>query len=217
MLKADLHVHTEYSMDCSTPLAEIVRRCGEVGISCLAVADHGTVEGALRLQAMAPFRVIVAEEILTPDGEIMGMFLKETIPSGSSLAETISRIKAQGGLVCIPHPFDLYRQALGGRIPADLIPQVDIVEVLNARGLLPRATAKARAFAAKHGLAQSAGSDAHTAAEIGNAFVEMPEYDGRQDFLAALAQGRVGGHKTSPTVHFASTWTRLKKRFNGGQ
>ena len=75
MLKADLHVHTVYSMDCATSLDQIVARCLKLGIDCLAVADHGTIEGALKLKAIAPFTIIVAEEILTPCGEIMGMFL----------------------------------------------------------------------------------------------------------------------------------------------
>jgi len=77
MLRADLHIHTRYSMDCNTPLERIISRCLEMQINCIAVADHGTVEGALEIQQMAPFQVIVAEEILTPHGEIMGMFLKE--------------------------------------------------------------------------------------------------------------------------------------------
>ncbi len=213
MLKADLHVHTEYSMDCDTPLPQIINRCRETGINCLAVADHGTIEGALKMQQLAPFRVIVAEEILTPDGEIMGMFLKEGIPSGISVEEAISRIKAQGALICIPHPFDIARQGLGSRIREDLIRQVDIIEVLNSRGLLPQSSAKAHAFAEKYDLAKSAGSDAHTPGEIGNAYVEMPEFSGRDDFLPALARGKILGHRTNPAVHFASTWARLRKRF----
>jgi hypothetical protein len=98
-------------MDCDTPLEKIINRCLEVGINCVAIADHGTAEGALKMQGIAPFSVIVAEEILTPHGEIMGMFLKETIPSGLSIEETISRIRAQDGLVNIPHPFEVIRHS----------------------------------------------------------------------------------------------------------
>ena len=105
MLKADLHVHTEYSMDCNTPLEKIINRCRETGINCIAVADHGTIEGALKLKDIAPFTVIIAEEILTPHGEIMGMFLQEGIPSGLSVEQTLACIREQDGLVCIPHPF----------------------------------------------------------------------------------------------------------------
>jgi len=104
LLKADLHIHTKYSPDCNTSLEQIISRCQQTGINCIAVTDHGTIEGALKMQSIAPFVIIVAEEILTPRGEIMGMFLKEGIPSGLSVEETISRIKAQDALVPLMIP-----------------------------------------------------------------------------------------------------------------
>jgi predicted metal-dependent phosphoesterase TrpH len=214
LLKADLHVHTKYSLDSNTPLEKIVSRCLEIGINCVAIADHGTAEGALKLREMAPFTVIVAEEILTPHGEIMGLFLEKTIPSGLSVAETISSIKAQGGLVCIPHPFDTIRKsALRTHIIEEIVDQIDMIETLNARVMLPKNSAKARAFVAKHGIAPSAGSDAHTLSEIGNAYVEMPEFNGRDDFLQALEKGKICGHMTNPLIHFASMWTKLRHKW----
>ena len=214
MLKADLHIHTKYSMDCNTPLEKVINRCLETGINCIAIADHGTIEGALKLQNIAPFTVIVAEEILTPHGEIMGMFLQEGIPSGLSVEQTISRIKAQDALVGIPHPFDTFRHsALDSRIIEAIIEQIDIIEVFNSRSPLLRSSAKASLFAEKYGIAKSAGSDAHTASEIGNAYVEMPEFSGKDDFLNALEKGRISGCRTNPLVHFASVWARLRKQF----
>lgn len=199
-------------MDCASPLKKILERCQELNINCIAVADHGTVEGALKMQALAPFKVIVAEEILTPHGEVMGMFLKETIPSRISIPEAISRIKAQNGLVCIPHPFDTIRpSAMDGKTMERIAKEIDIVEVFNARTLL--SSAKARAFAEKHGLPGSAGSDAHTLGEIGHAYVEMPEFDNKDDFLKALAKGKVCGHRSNPLTHFSSALAKLKTRF----
>jgi predicted metal-dependent phosphoesterase TrpH len=203
-------------MDCNMPLEKIIERCQEVGVNCIALCDHGTAEGALKLQRIAPFKVIVAEEILTPYGEIMGLFLKETIPSGISVAEAISRIRAQGGLVSIPHPFDSFRHsALKSQVIEDIADQVDIVEVLNARAILGRDLKKAEAFAAEHGLVRSAGSDAHTPREIGNAYVEMPDFKGRDDFLEALKKGKICGHRSSPLTHFASFGNRIKKKLFG--
>ena len=216
MLKADLHVHTEYSVDCNTPLEKIVSRCLEIGINCIVISDHGTAEGALRLRDMAPFKVIVAEEIMTPDGEIMGMFLKETIPSRIPVKEAIARIRAQGGLVGVPHPFDILRRsALRNNMIEKIADQIDIVEVFNSRIFFPQTSRKALAFAEKHGIIKSAGSDAHTLREIGNAYVEMPDFKGKDDFLQALKKGKISGHVTNPLIHFASAWTKLRKRRRG--
>ncbi len=214
MLKADLHIHTKYSMDCDTPLEKIVSRCLESGINCIAIADHGTIEGALQMQSIAPFKVIIAEEILTHHGEIMGMFLKHGIPSGLSVEQTISQIKAQDALVCIPHPFDTLRHsALDSNMIEEIAEQIDVIEVFNSRSIL-RSPPKAQVFAEKYGIPQSAGSDAHTTHEIGNAYVEMPEFNGKDDFLQALAKGKVYGRRTNPLVHFGSAWARLKSNLS---
>jgi predicted metal-dependent phosphoesterase TrpH len=201
-------------MDCNTPLEKIISRCLELGINCVAIADHGTAEGALKMQEIAPFPVIVAEEILTPYGEIMGMFLNETIPSGLSVEETISRIRAQGGLVNIPHPFETIRHSsLNGKIIEEIVEQIDVMEVFNSRSPFPANSTRAQAFAQKYDIAQGAGSDAHTLYEIGNAYVEMSEFNGRDEFLQALAQGTIHGHRTSLAMRLFSSWARLKTQF----
>ena len=211
LLRADLHIHTECSMDCTTSLDNIIQRCLERGINCVAIADHGTIDGALKMKEMAPFKVIVAEEILTPHGEIMGMFLKETIPSGFSVEQTISRIRAQDALVCIPHPFDRIRHSgLDEHIIDEIIDQIDVIEVLNSRSITTHPLTKTRMFAEKHGIPQSAGSDAHTVHEIGNAYVELPEFNGKDEFLQALSKGKIYGGRTNPFIHFISAWNKLK-------
>jgi len=213
LLRADLHIHTQYSMDCDTPLEKIINRCLETGINCIAIADHGTIEGALKMQGIAPFPVIVSEEILTPHGEIMGMFLKEGIPSGLALEQAISQIKAQDALVCIPHPFDPFRGLrLDSRRLEELVEQIDIIEVFNARSPLLRSSTKAQAFAEKYGIPGTAGSDAHSPNEIGNAYIEMPEFNDRDGFLRALAAGKIVGRRTSPLAHFGSVWAKLKRQ-----
>ncbi len=211
MIKADLHIHTEYSMDCNMPLENIINRCLEKEINCVAIADHGTIEGALKMRNLAPFTVIVAEEVLSLDGEIMGVFLEESIPSGLSVEQTIFEIKAQGALICIPHAFDIFRMsALGEKIVTEIAGQIDVMEVFNSRSPLLRSSSKAQAFAQKYGIAESAGSDAHTIDEIGNSYVEMPEFNGRDDFLRALVQGKIIGKRTNPIAHISSTWAKLK-------
>ena len=215
MLKADLHIHTEHSMDCSVPAEKIIKRCQELGINCIAIADHGTVEGALKIQKTAPFQVIVAEEILTTQGEIMAMFLKETVPSGLTPDETIKRIRAQGGLVNIPHPYDKTRgSALKEWVIDEIIKEIDLMEVLNARSASQTNIERARAFTVRHKIMQSAGSDAHSVQEIGNAYVIMPEFSGKDDFLKSLAKGEIFGQRSSPLVHISSTLAKVKSKIS---
>ena len=213
MLKADLHVHTCYSMDCSTLLSQIVTRCLKVGVNCIAIADHGTVAGALKLKEIAPFKVIVAEEILTPLGELMGLFLTEGVPSGISPEEAIARIRDQGGLVGIPHPFGRSLWQNSNKLTSkEILSQVDIIEVFNSRTPFPNSSTKAWRLVNEYGKAASAGSDAHTLGEIGKAYVEMPEFNGPGDFINCLAQGKIFGRRSNPVVHFASTWAKTKER-----
>ncbi len=212
MLKADLHIHTRYSMDCDTPLDKIVSRCLELGINCIAISDHGTVEGALIMQELAPFKVIVAEEVMTDKGEIMGMFLKETIPSYQPMIDVIHQIKVQGGLVCAQHPFDsVLRPGMGEKVVKEIAEYLDLVEVFNARSPLAASSKKSLAFAEAHNLPTSAGSDAHYLEEIGNAFIEMPEFTDKESFLKSLTQGKIGGHLAGPLVHF-KRFTRILKK-----
>jgi len=216
LIKADLHIHTCYSIDCLTPLEQIVERCLKLGINCIAVADHNTIAGALKLREIAPFKVIVAEEVLTPVGEIMGLFLSEAVPRGLSPQETISRIRSQSGLVAIPHPF-------GRSLPwkanvltsTEVLSQVDIIETFNSRTPFSNSIARAWKLAKEQGKAASAGSDAHTLGEIGRAYVEMPEFDGPDNFLNSLAQGKIFGQKSSYLAHFASTWAKIRKHILG--
>lgn len=215
MIKADLHIHTTYSMDCAMTLEQIIARCLKIGINCLAITDHNTIAGALRMKEIAPFPIIVGEEILTSGGEIIGLFLSQEIPSKLSIEETISLIKAQDGLVCIPHPYDRLRLSMfRNQVFESIMPEVDIIEVFNARSLSPNSSARARHLVRKYDKLASAGSDAHTPSEIGNAYVEIPEFNGKDEFLASLAQGKISGNKSSPTVHFASTWARLRKNLS---
>lgn len=215
MIKVDLHVHTAYSPDSITSLQQAVARCKKNGIDCVAVTDHNSILGALKLREMAPFTVIVGEEITTRSGEIIGYFLNEEIPAHLPTEEAVRRIKDQGGLVCIPHPFDrLRRSTLRRKALEALVPYIDIIETFNSRVLLSRHNLSARLFALANGLLCSAGSDAHTVSEIGDAYVQMPEFNDTEEFRLALAQGTLFCGKASLWVHIWGMRARLVKRVN---
>jgi hypothetical protein len=212
LFRADLHIHTHYSRDCSISPQAIVRRCLEKGISCIAITDHGTIEGALKTRELAPFPVIVGEEVYTQEGEIMGLFLSTPIPHGLPVLETIIRIREQGGLIGIPHPFDrFFRWGGGERRLRPLVPYLHFLEVFNARSLF--SSDSAMLFAQQYNLLPIAGSDAHTVFEIGNAYIEMPEFESKEGFLNSLAQGKIMGQRSPIWVHFISAWLNVKRRF----
>lgn len=214
MLKADFHIHTHYSPDSEMSPARLVRKCLQVGLNCIAVTDHNTVEGALKVRQVADFTVIIGEEVRTADGEVTGLFLTETIPRGLSAVETAKRIKDQGGLVSMPHPFDRFRNGvISPTALEDLLPYTDIVEVFNSRNNMDADNRKAYDFASAHDLLSSAVSDAHTPMELGRTYVDMPEFDGSPEgFKRSLAQGTIHGRKTSPLIHVLTTFTKIKKR-----
>ena len=212
LLRADLHNHTHYSPDSITSPQRLVRECLRRGLDCLAVTEHNTIEGALTVKALAPFQVIVGEEIRTAAGEILGLFLSEEVPPRLSPEETVARIKAQGGLVGVPHPFDRARYALRHDAMLRLVRQIDFIEAFNARIVFPRDNAKARRFAQENGLAMSAASDSHSPWEIGRAYVEIADFQGPESFLAALREGRIVGRLSSPLVHLWTRWASLRRK-----
>ncbi|MEA3459241.1 MAG: PHP domain-containing protein, partial [Chloroflexota bacterium] len=174
-MKVDLHVHTCYSRDSLTPLEAVIEAARARGMGKVAITDHNCLAGALALREMAPEMIIVGEEIATTAGEIIAYFLREEIPAGLPPEEAIARVREQGGVVGIPHPLDrLRRQAMGRERVLSILHLVDALEVFNSRTLLPADNRRAEELACANGLLRTAGSDAHTAWEIGHAYVEVP-------------------------------------------
>jgi predicted metal-dependent phosphoesterase TrpH len=214
LLRMDMHLHTRHSFDCLSDPAAILRAADRRGIDRLIVTDHNQIEGALRLREMAPDRVLVGEEVKTAEGvDVIGILLHERIPGGTPARRTCEWIREQGGVVYIPHPFDGAR-AGGAAFLDPLAELIDVVEVHNARCVLERFNRRARRWADDNGKLHGAGSDAHTAAEIGAGFVELPHFEPRRDsLLGALAHARVAGRtRSSPLFRVASTYAKLRKR-----
>ena len=207
-------MHTGFSPDSATELEGLVSRCLKTGLNCIAVTDHNTIQGALAAQSLAPFRVIIGEEIKSAGGEIVGLFLQEAIPRGLPPLETVKLIKDQGGLVSIPHPFDQFRRSVIDRQSLEeVLPYVDIVEAFNARNTLQRANERALELAQRHGILTSAVSDSHTLIELGRTYVETPDFDGApQGFLYALSQGVLVRRQITPLVHVLTTFTKNQKK-----
>ena len=197
-LRMDLHSHTWYSHDSLLKPEHFVEACLQRGINCIAVTDHNEVDGAKAVARIAPFKVIVGEEIRTRDGEISGLFLKERIPPNLTAHETIRQIRKQKGLVYIPHPFAAgVTMRLRAAVLEAVAEQVDIVEGWNSRGLLRSDDHKAQQWALKNCVPFAAGSDAHTRFEIGSAYVEMDDFKTPQQMIKNLMKGTLIGRKTN--------------------
>lgn len=212
LIKVDLHVHTVYSNDCLTPPSDVLRWAKRRHLNALAVTDHNTIDGARELAAMSPLLVIIGEEIRTARGEIIGLFLQQAIPPGLSPLETVRCIHQQGGLVYVPHPADrLRRSTLEPEALAEIVNEVDLIEVLNARVTWSVDNQRAEELAREHRFLRGAGSDAHQGIEIGRAYLEMPAFTDAQGFLKALARAQICGRVSSPLVHMSSAYARLAK------
>ena len=100
------------------------------------------------------------------------------------------RIKDQGGLVYLEHPYDATRRHLGDEAIEALADLIDIVEVFNGRSD-EKANRRAKELCSTLGAAPGAGSDAHKIADLGSVYVEMEDFEGVPDFLAKLHEAKI--------------------------
>ncbi|HYJ78740.1 MAG TPA: PHP domain-containing protein, partial [Longimicrobiaceae bacterium] len=212
-LRLDMHVHTRSSKDSLNPYAGIVPAMDAAGIDRAVISDHDRIEGALRMAELAPERILVGEEVKTREGpDLIGILLTELIPRGTPIREACEIIRAQGGVVYVPHPFD-NRRSGAGELLEEIADLVDVVEAHNARTYRPELNERGEAWARERGVALGAGSDAHTLAEIGTAYVEVPPFAPTRDsLLAALRAGRIAARGTSSrAASLHSTYARVHK------
>jgi hypothetical protein len=188
VIDVDLHMHTDHSYDCATPVEVLLAEARARGLGAIAVTDHNEISGALEAQAKADgCQVIVAEEIKTAEqGEVIGLFIKEKIPRGLTLAETIAEIKGQGGLVYVPHPFDRMHSVPDYEHLLPVVDDVDAIEVFNPRIAITEFNEEAVRFAAKYRIPAGAGSDAHVPQGLGSVRIRMREFEGPEEFLQSL-------------------------------
>jgi predicted metal-dependent phosphoesterase TrpH len=176
----DLHCHTRGSFDSLTDPISAVRTAASRGLTHLAITDHENIDAAQRARdavardaRLDDITVIVGEEVRTLDGDLVCLFLEQAIPRGLPAVETIARVRDQGGLVGIPHPFDRFRGSLfRDAVLEGITEQVDWVEGHNGR-IIGSGNERARAFAHEHGLPAIAASDAHSQVEIGVAYTRV--------------------------------------------
>ncbi len=201
LIDVDLHMHTDHSHDCATPVEVLLATARDVGLGAIAVTDHNEISGAHDARAKAAeygVKVIVAEEVKTADqGEVIGLFIEEKIPRGMTLEETILEIRRQGGLVYVPHPFDRMHSVPDYEHMLAVVADIDAIEVFNPRIALPAFNEEAVRFAAKYRIVGGAGSDSHVAQGLGSVRISMRDFDGPEEFLESLRDADIAGKPSS--------------------
>jgi hypothetical protein len=194
-ITVDLHLHTDWSHDCSIPAAELIDAAEAIGLGGIAVTDHNVFGGALETVELARGRdlvVIPGEEVKTDgQGEVIGLFLEQEIPRGMTFGDTIAAIREQGGLVYLPHPFDRMHAIPDPATVHRHLAEIDVFEVYNARLLRDSFNDEALRFARKYRLLQGAGSDAHVLQGLGTGAVRMRRFDGPEEFMLALRTAEI--------------------------
>jgi hypothetical protein len=204
-IDVDLHMHTDHSGDCVTPVDVLLATARERGLGAIAVTDHNVIGGALAARAKAEeygVKVIVGEEVKTADqGEVIGLFISEQIARGMTLEETIAEIRRQGGLVYVPHPFDRLHSVPDYEHLLRVVDDIDAIEVFNPRIAIPAFNEEAVRFAAKYRIPGGAGTDAHVAQGLGAVRIRMHDFDGPEEFLESLRDAEILGRPSS--LHYA--------------
>jgi predicted metal-dependent phosphoesterase TrpH/glycosyltransferase involved in cell wall biosynthesis len=190
-IHCDLHMHTDHSPDCATPVEVLLETARSRGLGAIAVTDHNEISGALEARELAErmdgIKVIVAEEVKTDEeGEVIGLFLEEKIPRGLTMAETIAAIRRQGGLVYVPHPFDRLHSVPDYEHLLKIVEEIDVLEVFNPRIAFSAFNEEAERFAAKYRIVPGAGSDSHVAQGLGSVRIRLHDFDGPEEFLEAM-------------------------------
>jgi predicted metal-dependent phosphoesterase TrpH len=191
LIEVDLHMHTDHSGDCATPVDVLLQTARDRGLGAIAITDHNEVSGALEARKIAEemddIKVIVAEEVKTAEqGEVIGLFLEEKIPKGLTMAETIAEIRRQGGLVYVPHPFDRFHSVPDYEHLLDIVEEIDLLEVFNPRVALTSFNEEAVRFARKYRIVPAAGSDSHVAQGLGSVRQRIHDFEGPAEFLEAM-------------------------------
>jgi predicted metal-dependent phosphoesterase TrpH/glycosyltransferase involved in cell wall biosynthesis len=214
----DLHMHTDHSPDCATPVDTLLDTAKRRGLGAIAVTDHNEISGAIDARERSNgIKVIVSEEVKTAsEGEVIGLFIEEKIPRGMSMKETIAAIHAQGGLAYVPHPFDRLHAVPDYEHLLKVVEDIDILEVFNARVAVRGFNEEARRFAAKYRVVAGAGSDSHVTQGLGTVKIRMRDFEGPEEFLESLREADIlHQHKSLIYLHslkFIQTRSRSSPR-----
>jgi len=207
MVRVDLHTHSQASPDGSLSTKDYQEMLASGGLDYIAVTDHDRIDFAQELQGELGEQIIVGEEITTQQGEIIGLYLQQAIPAGLSTQETVQRIRKQGGLVYVPHPFETVRKGLSFASLNAIAKHVDIIEAYNGRSLQNRSKQAAH-WTQQYPVPGAASSDAHGPRGWGNTYSVITEPPTRETLISLLHSA---SHNTKSTGIIGRLYPKLNR------
>jgi len=211
----DLHTHSYGSPDGGLSLAQYQRMLEGGTLDYIAITDHNRIDTAQAIQATLGDHIIVGEEIMTTEGELIGLYLHEPVPAGLSPLKAAEAIKAQNGLVYVPHPFETVRSGLSVEALGSIASLVDIVETHNGRAMFQNKHAEAQAWATDHTKPCAASSDAHGWYGWGRTYTVIDQEPNRQNLCSQIAQSTVSGRTVGLGIVYPKL-NRLRKGMHRG-
>ena len=210
----DLHTHSVASPDGGITAEQYQAILEKGKFGAIAVTDHNHIDFALKLKHDLGPAIIVGEEIMTSQGEIIGLFLKKLVEPGQTPQETVLAIHKQGGLVYIPHPFETVRKGLSAASLDAVAKDIDLMEVHNGRAVLQNRSQLALTWARRHHTVRAASSDAHAARGIGYTYSRVKTTTlTAENCLAVMAEAKLRSKWPPLGSLLAPKINRFKKRF----
>ena len=217
--KLETHVHTKYSYDSIMPFWLLYLKCRFLSINYIAITEHNNLVGANKFREYCRKRgnkinVIIGEEIMTTEGEIIGLFLKNEIAAGLPPDITIKRILEQEGIVYIPHPYDLkrWKTVLKEYVIEENKNDIHCIEIHNGRNISTEYDEEQGKIAERYQILPVIGSDAHTIFEIGrNYMISKTEPNNPQNFLIAIQEQNFVINKCLKYSHWLTKIDRVIK------
>ena len=208
-MKYDFHIHTKYSRDSMLPIEVLKKVAKKEGVMPI-ITDHDTIKGNIKFGCK-----VIAEEVRTQEGDVIGLFMMEEIPRGLPLIEVVERVKQQDGLIYVPHPFDTLRRRSSVREAIEKI-KPDMIEVFNPRTFMMQHNLKAMQYADEKNIPKIVGSDSHTRFEIGKTYIEMEDFYSKKEFMKNLKNAKFITKPAPIWVHIFSKTSRQFRKARAG-